>query len=447
MSRRRVWLSLLAAGILLITARPTFPATPVSAPQIQIQIDGQSEPFDQSPLLLDGQTLLPLRAIFERLGARVEWNPATQTVTATRDQHRVSLRIGSDEASVDGKPVTLAVPPLLIQGRTYVPVRFVSEALGGYVRWDEQRQLISISRTGHTRSAIREHWLAAQPRFTGEPLALPTVITPPFQAGALQPALLDDGLRMLNFVRYLANLPDDLTLDSTYSDLAQHAAVINAYYGVLNHHPAHPEGMTDPFYEQALKGSSQSNLGAGFRSPADAILRGYMDDSDPSNIDRLGHRRWILSPRMGKVGFGWVASPARYGAFDALYVLDGSRAPDPSFTHWAWPSAGYFPISLFGPEQAWSIGVNPTAVQTSGAVAVTLTRESDSKTWRFSTSGADGYFRVDTAGYGYTQAIIFRPDGLTQLGAEERYQVTVTGLTDQSGAPFPLQYEVTFFNL
>jgi hypothetical protein len=465
MLRRRWWPALLAAGLLLGSARPASPAVPVPAPQIQVQIGGQLESFDLPPLLLDGRTLLPLRALFERLGAQVQWDGATQTITATRGQRRVQLQVGSTLATVDGTPVTLEAPPLIVQERTYVPLRFVSEALGSYVGWDGEHQIVSIALDderlgGRTRAEIRERWLAAQSRFTGgldpaaaqsrrtsEPYLAPPATQPPFQAGALQPGVLDDGLRMLNFVRYLAHLPDDVTLDASYTTLAQHAAVINAYYGQLNHKPARPDGMAESFYELAFKGSSQSNLGAGFRSPADAIHRGYMDDSDPSNIDRLGHRRWILSPRMGKVGFGWVASSDRYGAFDALYVFDASRAPDPAFTHWAWPSAGYFPTSFFGPDQAWSVGIDPAKVQVSSGVTVTLTRESDQKSWSFSTAKADGYFRVDTAGYGYTQAIIFRPEGLAQIGAEESFQVTVGGLTDKTGAPFPLQYRVTFFQL
>lgn len=455
MARLRRWRMLLAAGLLLATVRPAYPATPVPAPQIQIQIDGKLESFDQSPLVLDGRTLLPLRAIFERLGAQVTWDEATQTITATRGNHRVTLRVGSAEAIIDGRSVTLTTPPVILQGRTYVPVRFVSEALGGYVGWDAQRQVVSItradeSRAGRTRAEIQARWLEAQPRATQSldgRMLMSASIQPPFQAGALQSGLLEDGLRMLNFVRYLAYLPDDVTLDATYSDLAQHAAVINAYYGALNHQPVRPAEMPESFYQLALKGSSQSNLGAGYNSPADAIRRGYMDDSDPVNIDRVGHRRWILSPRMGKVGFGWVPSPSRYGAFDALYVFDASRKIDPAFTHWAWPSAGYFPTSLFGPEQAWSVGIDPERLQVSSGLTVTLTRASDGKVWRFGAGSADGYFQVDTHGYGYTHAIIFRPDGLDQLGSEESYHVVISGLTDKHGAPFPLQYEVTFFDL
>jgi hypothetical protein len=106
---------------------------------------------DAPPQIQGGRVLVPLRAIFEWLGAEVKYNGATKQVTATMGQHQVELTLGKREASVDGKPVLLEVPGKATRGRTYVPLRFVSEALGAQVEWKaaERRVVVTFnSRTG-----------------------------------------------------------------------------------------------------------------------------------------------------------------------------------------------------------------------------------------------------------------------------------------------------------
>lgn len=92
----------------------------------------------------NGSVLVPPRAIFESLGAAVEWDGATQTVTATKEGKTVVLTIGSNIAYVNGVPVTLSAPAQLINGHTMVPVRFVSEALGGAVEWNEASKSVIV---------------------------------------------------------------------------------------------------------------------------------------------------------------------------------------------------------------------------------------------------------------------------------------------------------------
>ncbi|OBR63695.1 hypothetical protein A7K91_07955 [Paenibacillus oryzae] len=102
---------------------------------IQVYIEGVKQVYEQPPVNAKGNVLVPLRSIFESLGATVKWNSSTQTVTATRGGRTVVLTIGSKTAYINGVAVTLSAAPQLINGSTMVPVRFVSEAFGGEVEW------------------------------------------------------------------------------------------------------------------------------------------------------------------------------------------------------------------------------------------------------------------------------------------------------------------------
>ncbi|OAT79824.1 phosphodiester glycosidase family protein [Desulfotomaculum copahuensis] len=105
--------------------------------QVPVYLDGTRIFFDVPPVVENGRTLVPLRGIFEKLGASVDWNAATQTVTASRGGREASLTIGKRQARVNGETVNLDVPAQLVNGRTMVPLRFVGEALGAGVAWQD----------------------------------------------------------------------------------------------------------------------------------------------------------------------------------------------------------------------------------------------------------------------------------------------------------------------
>ncbi|KUK40485.1 MAG: Copper amine oxidase domain protein, partial [Clostridia bacterium 62_21] len=118
-------------------------AMPASAAP-RVLLDGQPLSFDVPPTIEQGRVLVPMRAIFQALGAELEWDGATQTVTATRGRTTVILTIGSKTVFKNGSPVVLDVPAKIINGRTVVPLRFVSEALGAGVDWDAATQTVTI---------------------------------------------------------------------------------------------------------------------------------------------------------------------------------------------------------------------------------------------------------------------------------------------------------------
>lgn len=103
------------------------------AGSIQVYVRGQRVDFDVQPVIVGGRTLVPIRYVVERLGGQVGWNQERLTVTVTLGQTRVEVVQDSTAARVNGRPVTLDVAATIIDGRTMVPLRFVSESLNQQV--------------------------------------------------------------------------------------------------------------------------------------------------------------------------------------------------------------------------------------------------------------------------------------------------------------------------
>ena len=115
------------------------------APYVKVFVDGQPVASDVPPVIAAGRVLVPLRGVFYRLGAVVTWDPATQTVLAARGDTSITLRIGDPEARINGQPTLMDVPALLVDGRTMVPLRFISQALGSQVSWDAASTTVQIA--------------------------------------------------------------------------------------------------------------------------------------------------------------------------------------------------------------------------------------------------------------------------------------------------------------
>ena len=117
-----------------------------SAQRIQVQVDGQPVYFaNTQPQYINGRVLVPLRGVFEQMGANVTWDQATRMVMATKGTQDVQLRIGDRVAVVNGQTMNLDVPAMVVAGSTMVPIRFVSEALGAQVGWMAAQNLVSIT--------------------------------------------------------------------------------------------------------------------------------------------------------------------------------------------------------------------------------------------------------------------------------------------------------------
>ncbi len=147
--RTRSWVATLTALPLLLAGVLPAPAVTAAAP-VQVILDGRTLTLDPAPTIVDDRTLVPLRGLFEAMGANLTWNNATRTVEVTRGDRYIRLKIDRRLACLDltcSSAATLDVPAKLIQDRTFVPVRFISQTLGAHVSWDDARRAVVIDTT------------------------------------------------------------------------------------------------------------------------------------------------------------------------------------------------------------------------------------------------------------------------------------------------------------
>lgn len=119
----------------------------ISFDDVKVRINGVLQAYEQPPVIIDGYTLVPMRAIFEQLGAEIEWDNSSKTVTAKRDGVTMSLQIGHPAATLNGNQLTLDMAPTLVQGNTMVPLRFVGEGLNAEVKWEAASKTVLIETT------------------------------------------------------------------------------------------------------------------------------------------------------------------------------------------------------------------------------------------------------------------------------------------------------------
>lgn len=135
--------------ILLITtlalAGFCMPANAASSSAPKVILNGKQLTFEVPPVIENGRTLVPVRTIFEAMGAEVGWNVVSRTVTAHKGAIDVTMPISSTTPRVNGCTNKLEVAPKIINGRTLAPLRFVGEAFGGRVSWDEDTRTIYIN--------------------------------------------------------------------------------------------------------------------------------------------------------------------------------------------------------------------------------------------------------------------------------------------------------------
>jgi hypothetical protein len=241
--------------------------------------------------------------------------------------------------------------------------------------------------------------------------------------------------------RYLCDVPwEGLSVDAKMTTEAAAAARACEMLGRLSHQPPNP-GMSEAEYKLAKFGASHSNLsmGSGIVRSVDS----YMHDSDASNIDRVGHRRWILFPPMLKTAFGGS------GRYSAMRVMDKSRSEIPDYDYVAYPPRGFLPTEYFGADRAWHVSPNPRKYAKSDpkkvAVRVHPVRGRTASLADFARSPALklNYDNVSSQSFGTPGCIIFRPDNVN-LSAGSRYWVSITGIKTRDGKDAKIEYLVEF---
>jgi len=122
-----------------------FVAVNVNADGINIVIDDANQVYDQMPVIVSDRTLVPLRGIFESLGATVTWYEELRMIVGAKDDTTIVLWVNDTKAVVNDKEVTLDVPAQIVSDRTMVPVRFISEAIGSKVDWIDDTKTVVIT--------------------------------------------------------------------------------------------------------------------------------------------------------------------------------------------------------------------------------------------------------------------------------------------------------------
>ena len=142
---KKIMALLVAATASITMAASSFAAAPT------VYLNGEKMTFDAEPFIQDDRTFVPLRAIFEAVGASVIWDQDTLTVLATKaqegdkDDSSVVVQINNPTAFVNSEAVELDAPARVINDRTFVPLRFVVESLGEKVDWNQEELRVDIT--------------------------------------------------------------------------------------------------------------------------------------------------------------------------------------------------------------------------------------------------------------------------------------------------------------
>lgn len=126
---------------------------------ITVEVDYYPVQFDAEPVNIEGRVLVPVRHIFEAMGAEVNWNAETKTVTSKLDNTTVVMTIADNAMRINGEKITLDVAPQIIGDRTMVPARAAAEAFGGRVRWIGTENKVEIITKSFTQKieSVQSH--------------------------------------------------------------------------------------------------------------------------------------------------------------------------------------------------------------------------------------------------------------------------------------------------
>jgi len=107
-------------------------------------VDGRQETLPVAPRIVDGRTMVPFRFVGEALGAEIGWDQAQSRATFTKEDTTVTVELNSIAAWVNGQPISLDAAPILIQGTTLVPVALVAGYFGAQTQWDPAARQVTI---------------------------------------------------------------------------------------------------------------------------------------------------------------------------------------------------------------------------------------------------------------------------------------------------------------
>ncbi len=270
--------------LLLITALISLSVPASAGGNISVYLNGEELAFPQPPIIYNDYTLVPFRAIFEKLDMTVQWFESEQRVTAQKEGLSITLFIDNPVMTVNSDTTELAVPPIIYNDYTLVPLRAVSEAAGAEVLWNGETETVTIT----TAPNETEDW----------------------------------GMRVLeltNDIRAEHNLTP-LVWDDTLASLAKEHCEDMADRGYFSHNT--PEGKS-PFDRMKEAGIryvyAGENIAAGHYSPEEAVN---------SWMKSEGHRENILNPNYKSLGVSF----ARGGSYGIYWAQEFAQCSEKTVT-------------------------------------------------------------------------------------------------------------------
>lgn len=242
-------------------------------------------------------------------------------------------------------------------------------------------------------------------------------------------------LTRLNHYRLLCGLDTDVVFDATAIHEAQCAAEVCAAMGRLDHHPKSNPGVSEERWEAGKTGCAKSNLAQG--SIGTRAIDAWNDDSDNSNRDRLGHRRWQLWPELERFGYG------EEGSFSAGHVIGGGGSSQADVPAVMFPPRGLMPLTMFGAHYCWHLSPDPKRYDVSKDAKLEI-RPYDTQSGKTGEPIPIQYRNVNAAGFGGRPAIIAQPEQilLKRMGA---FQVTVSGVSKKDANAPDLEWITIFY--
>ena len=133
------------AAVVAITATIGNGCVLAKSNDITVTYDGENISFDVQPEIVDDRVMVPMRTIFETFGAKVKWDSDTQTITAKKKSKTIQMTIGSSDMTKNDETYSFDVSPIIEDGRTLVPIRAISDMLGLDVEWNEKNNTVTIT--------------------------------------------------------------------------------------------------------------------------------------------------------------------------------------------------------------------------------------------------------------------------------------------------------------
>ncbi len=243
---------------------------------IWVTVNGQMLSFDQPPIIEQDRVLVPVRAIFEALSARVDWDAENRRVTAQKGSDVVTLTIGRYVMYRNGNAVALDAVPKIVGDRTLVPIRAVSESFGAQVTWAASERLVTVTTDGGAATPETPQTGHAYERRVLE---------------LVNEERAKQGLSPLTWHEGLANVARAHSQDMNDRRFFSHD---------------NPDGQS-PFDRIKAAGIAYTraaeNVAAGQKTPEE-VMQGWMNSA--------GHRANILNPNLTALGVGYYAGDGPY---------------------------------------------------------------------------------------------------------------------------------------